>query len=155
MKKIMFICTGNVCRSPMAKYYFNKVIETKKLQDKYIGTSCGIYSVKGEHATDNAIEAMKDYDVDMTSHKATRIQDSQIMSCDLIITLTIYHKNVVVKMYPELAEKVYTLKEYVNPKVEYKDIDDPWGLDINTYKFCAKEITENIDKMIEKLEEGK
>ena len=151
----MFICTGNVCRSPMAKYYFNRKIKDQNLQGKYIGLSCGIYAISGEKATDNAVEAMKDYGIDMSDHRATKIQDSQISECDLVFTLTNYHKNVVLKMYPKLTGKVYTLKEYVNPKVDYIDIDDPWGLDIDIYKSCAKEITENIDKIIEKLEVNK
>ena len=47
-----------------------------------------------------------------------------------------------------------TLKEYVNNHIEYKDIDDPWGLNLEVYKSCAKEIVENVDKLIKKLEVG-
>ena len=65
--------------------------------------------------------------------------------------MTNQHKKVVLEMFPKLQGKTYTLKEYVNKEVVYKDVDDPWGYSLEIYEECAKEIVENIDKLLEKF----
>lgn len=151
MKSIMFICTGNICRSPMAHAYMQKRLYDLNKQNEYIISSCGTNAIYGQCATDNAIESMKKYDIDLTRHRATSIEDSNILDYDIILVLTKNHKREVLQIYPSLNEKMFTLKEYVNNEEMYKDIDDPWGLDINVYNATAKDIVENIDKLIEML----
>ena len=151
MKSIMFICTGNICRSPMAHAYMQKRLYDLNKQNEYIISSCGTNAIYGQCATDNAIEAMKKYDIDLTGHRATSIEDSNLLDYDIILVLTKNHKREVLQIYPSLNEKIFTLKEYVNNEEKYKDIDDPWGLDINVYNATAKDIVENIDKLIEML----
>ena len=77
-----------------------------------------------------------------------------IENYDIILCMTMQHKRNVLELFPKLFGKVFTLKEYVNSNEVYKDIDDPWGLNLQVYKDCAKVIVENIDKLILKLEEG-
>lgn len=151
MKKIIFVCTGNVCRSPMAEYYFNKKIKYLEKDNEYIASSCGINAKSGEPATYNAVEAMKKYNVDISEHRARKIYDLNVLDFDLIITLTKQHKFLVENMYPEIKGNVYTLKEFVNPNSEYLNIDDPWGLDDKVYEQCAKDIVEYVDKLIDKI----
>lgn len=95
---------------------------------------------------------MKDYDVDMKNHKATNINNSNIEKMDLILCATSSHKNSVLQMYPKVKEKVYTMKEYVqDEKKEDIDIKDPWGYDIEIYRFCAGEIDTVLEKLIQKI----
>lgn len=147
----MFVCTGNICRSPMAHGYMQKKVKDLKKENEYIISSCGTHAVTGESATYNAVKAMQKYNVDISKHRATSIEDSDIQSYDLIFGLTENHKRLVLDKYPQLADKVFTLKEYVNNKEKYKNIDDPWGLDLTVYNSTAKEIVENIDKVLEKM----
>lgn len=148
--KIMFICTGNICRSAMAHKLLEKKLKDNNIQDIEV-YSCGIYAEDGDMATYNAEEAMQEYDVNMKEHRATNIRSSKIEEMDLILCATIAHKNAVQQMYPNIKGKIYTMKEYVNPKTENLDIRDPWGYDIETYKFCASEIDTCLDKLIEKI----
>lgn len=146
--KIMFICTGNICRSAMAHAMLKeKAKEQKKNIEVY---SCGLFAQNGDIPTYEAIQTMKEYNIDLSSHRATNIKNSNIKDMDVILCATTNHKNGVISMYPELKNIVYTMKEYVGEKND-RDIKDPWGYSIETYKRCALEIKECIDKIIEKV----
>jgi len=151
MIKIMFVCSGNICRSPMAHYYMQKRVKDLKLEEKFLISSCGTFAYQGEKSTQNAVVAMKDYQVDLENHRATNIFDTNIVEYDYIITLTMSHKTQIEYNFPKLKDKVFTLKEFADEKVMYKDIDDPWGLNLEVYKSCAKEIVENVDKLINNI----
>lgn len=151
MIKIMFVCTGNICRSPMAHHYMQKRVKDLKIEDNFLISSCGVYASTGEKATQNAIFVMKEYNVDMENHRATNIADTNIEDYDYIITLTTRHKEQIRYFYPKLGDNIFTLREFVDDKEIYKNIDDPWGLNITVYKDCALEIVEKVDKLIEKL----
>ena len=140
--KIMFICTGNICRSAMAEGMMKKLAKDI--------CSCGIYAEDGDYATYNAIEAAKYYDVNIESHRATNIRRSRIKEMDIILCATESHKQSVLHMYPELKEKVFTMKEYAKLDNNGQDMDikDPWGYDMNVYQNCAKEIEECNEKII-------
>ena len=145
--KIMFICTGNICRSAMA----HRMLEKKaKEENKNIEVySCGVFAENGDVPTYEAIQTMKEYEVDLSKHRATNIRNSNIRDMDVILCATSSHKNNVIAMYPELKEKVYTMKEYVGyPKGDI-DIKDPWGYGIEVYRKCAKEIEDCINKILE------
>lgn len=149
MKKIMFICTGNICRSAMAEKMMAKKI---KEQNKDIQVySSGIYAEDGDISTENAVDIMKERGIDLTQHRATNIANSKIKEMDLILCATVSHKYNVIQMYPELKEKVFTIKEYVDGPSKDMDIKDPWGYDIVIYRNCAQELENYIDKIIEKL----
>lgn len=94
---------------------------------------------------------MLEYDVDMKEHKATNIRNAKMEEMDLILCATRAHKNAVQQMYPNIKDKIYTMKEYVQADSEDLDIRDPWGYDIETYRFCASEIDDCLNKLIKKI----
>ena len=148
---IMFVCTGNTCRSAMAEGLAKKEIENKGLDINV--SSSGIFAMEGEHASYNSVAIMKEYDVDILMHKAMPIEKANIEKMDLILCATMSQKNQVIARYPDLKDKVYTMKEYagLDKNGEDTDISDPWGYDINTFRICAAEISLCIDKIIEKI----
>ena len=149
--KIMFICTGNICRSAMAHWLLEKKAKDEGRDDIEV-YSCGVYAQEGDISTYEAKKVMKDeYGIDMEKHRATHIRNSNIQEMDLILCATISHKIAVLDMYPELEGKVFTMKEYAKYNREYHDsinIKDPWGYDIETYRSCVAEIEECIDKLL-------
>ena len=145
---IMFVCTGNTCRSAMAQGLLEKRL--KELGRKDIVRSCGIYAYDGDPATDESIEAIEEYGVDLKKHKATNIGKSEIKKMDLILCATNEHKKEVLKRYKELSEKTYTMKEYAGYK-DSLDLADPWGYTMHTYRKCAQEIAVIIEKILEMI----
>lgn len=150
--KIMFICTGNICRSAMAEGMMKKILKDKNRLDIEV-YSCGIYAENGDYATYNAIEAAKVYGADITGHRATNIRDSKIEEMDVVLCATLSHKQSVLYLYPNLEGKVYTMKEYakIDKNGQDMDIKDPWGYDINVYYNCAKEIEETLELIENKI----
>lgn len=148
MKKIMFVCTGNICRSAMADFLFRKKLENFNLIKKVQVYSAGTYAYEGDMPTLDGINVMKNiYNIDMSKHRATPVRDSKIQEMDLILCMTYSHKNTINMMYPELKNRVFLLKEYVNIGQE---IADPYGYGLEVYKQCAKEIDECLNLLIEK-----
>lgn len=147
MKNVMFVCTGNICRSAMAEKYFNYKISEKNLEEKYKAISSGTSAINGESSTENAIEVMKKYGVDLSNHEAVHIKNADILNADYIFAMTQAHKDTILLAYPELKDKTYILKEYIGI-CDYVDIDDPWGWDYTVYENCAKEIVVAVDKLL-------
>lgn len=146
--KIMFICTGNICRSAMAHRMLEK--RAKELNKNIEVYSSGIWAQNGDIPTYEGIETMKNYGIDLRTHRATNIRNSNIEKMDVILCATLNHKRNVLSMYPELKDKVFTMKEYVGFPANDLDISDPWGYGLDVYKKCAKEIEICIEKILEK-----
>lgn len=132
----------------MAHWLLKKKLEERNIKDVEV-YSAGIYAVSYDISTDEAIEVMEEYGVDLKKHRATKVQNSNIKDMDIILCMTLSHKRDLIYMYPELKEKIYTLKEYVKDEKNGVEIKDPWGYDIVTYRFCASEIDACLDKLIE------
>ena len=124
--KIMFICTGNICRSAMA----HVMLEDKaKKQNKNIQVfSCGVYAQNGDISTEEAIETMEEYQIDLKKHRATNIRSSKIEDMDIILCATTAHKNNVINMYPKLEKKVFTMKEYARISTKRLRYKRPLGI---------------------------
>ena len=150
--KIMFICTSNVCRSIIAEAFLKeKIQKDAKLKEKIQVYSAGVFAQDGDEPLYNAVEAMKEYKIDITTYKSTSLKKSNIKEMDLILCAQQTHKNVLLNICPELKNKIYTLKEYINEEDKNLDIIEPKGYDIEIYRTCTSEIETLVEKLIEKL----
>ena len=152
MKSVMFVCTGNICRSAMAHHYLQKRLYDLNREDEIAVSSCGTSVWYGERPTREGIAVMDEYNVDLRKHLPTSMYDADLENTDLILCMTEDHKESIIAAFPKYKDKVFTLREYVYGEDEpKKSISDPWGYEMQVYETCAKEIVECVDKLLEKI----
>ncbi|AGB42347.1 protein-tyrosine-phosphatase [Halobacteroides halobius DSM 5150] len=113
MTKILFVCTGNTCRSSMAEALCNNLLE-KKGKNDYEVLSAGISARRGGTAARQAVEVLSQAGIDLTDHETTPVTKELVTKVDLILTMTRRHKLSLLDSYPQVKEKIYTLKEYAS-----------------------------------------
>jgi len=165
-KNILFVCTGNTCRSPYAHYQLESLVREKfgdGLEDINI-SSAGIYAFPGVSPPPNAIRAGKEMGVDISLHKSRAIHISMLESSDIVFCMTSRQKSHLISKYPWFEDKIFSLREYASGKekealcdseeIDY-DIPDPIGQGIEVYRSVYAEIRESIEKVINRWENEK
>ena len=137
MKKVLFVCTGNTCRSPMAEAFFNYSAKKEGLCAKAF--SAGLFTEDGLPYSENSAAALSEEGITL-SGGSRRITEEMVKDCDYIFGLTQRHGHGVISAFPEYADKVYSFPA---------DISDPFGGDIVTYKKCLAGIKDGVCKIIQ------
>ena len=165
MQTILFVCTGNTCRSTMAEALFKHILANRKDGPQNIKVmSAGIYAWEGDKASPGAVEALKEKGIDVMEHSSKLLTPGLVKEADLVLTMTSNHKRAVLEMCPGAGGKVYTLKEYVlsnRDKEPYMsdgvfkkinhDIKDPYGQSVDVYRESAEELEKHLQMLIDKI----
>jgi len=144
MKKILFVCTGNTCRSPMAEALFHHRMDDNAQWD---ATSVGLYAGMGSPASDHAIEVMRELEIDLTQHRSKPLTSELVNSADLIVAMTAGHRFQILQDFPSVGNKVCLIKSFGTSKVP-ADITDPFGGSLNMYKKTRDEIDRALSDLI-------
>lgn len=147
--KILFVCTGNTCRSSMAEGIARELAGKDDLEF----SSAGIAAFPGSPASHEAIIVMEEGQIDISGHQARQLTKEMVAAADLVLTMTKGHRNNIHQAMPEYKNKVLTLNNYAWDKDE--DIPDPYGQPVEVYKQVALEIKEAINQLIKKLKKLK
>lgn len=122
----------------------------KKNKGRHKITSAGLFVNEGDLASENAIQVLKeDYKIRPRKHKARQVTKEILRGQDLILTMTSTHKEKILSSFPDLEDRVYTLKEYVYKGEGNPNIEDPYGGDLDLYKRSGQAISEALDRLLE------
>lgn len=101
MKRILFVCTANVCRSPIAKAFFDRSLSAKAHLAAPVATdSAGTTTLDGYHAASGAQEVMRDHGIDLSEHRSKILTQDILQAADIVLVMEEWHKHVVVSEYP-------------------------------------------------------
>ncbi len=147
---VMFICSGNICRSPMAEYYFRQLVQEKKLP--FRTTSAGFIDTAST-ISEHSQTVLAEDGIDASQHFSKLISPELTNEAWLILTMTKRHKTDYIELDPNVEHKVFTISEYLNnADCGHKgDIEDPYGLDIYFYRQTYKIIKCYIEELIKKI----
>ncbi|HUF38758.1 MAG TPA: low molecular weight protein arginine phosphatase [Anaerolineales bacterium] len=142
MPKILFICTANICRSPMAAAMFERLVQDKRLPGAWTVASAGTWARDGMPASENGTELMQSWGMDTRDHRSRIVSREILESADLILTMEKSHKEALRAEFSELAGKVFLLSEMAGGDM---DIRDPYGGPMKEYEDTAREIAGFIE----------
>ncbi|MCI5836558.1 MAG: low molecular weight protein arginine phosphatase [Veillonellaceae bacterium] len=137
--KILFICTGNTCRSPMAEALLRQMAAEREAD--VVVLSAGLAAFPGDPATVQAQQAVAELGADLREHRSRRVALPHLAAADVVVTMTEAHRAALREWAPEYAEKVYTLAEWSG---RGEDIADPFGKDEAAYRKTASEIAADL-----------
>ncbi|WP_371372272.1 low molecular weight protein arginine phosphatase [Sporomusa aerivorans] len=136
MFRILLICTGNTCRSPMAAALLAGMVEKAGLSGRITVESAGI-AAWGQPASPQAQAVMRQSGLSVDKHRSRQVAPEELATADLILTMTASHKRAALGMAPGMAGKIYTLAEFAG---ETGDVRDPYGGSETEYRECAVQL---------------
>lgn len=141
--KILFICTGNTCRSPMAEGIFKKMLQENG-RTNIDCQSAGLSTTDGLSVTENAVAACKEIDVDISAHRSRRLTLQDAKGFDLLAVMTQTHASML-RAAGIPQGKIYVLGN---------QISDPYGGNLEEYRTCCRKIAAALEKLLKLLQKG-
>src|SRR6185503_8962536 len=151
MKTVLFVCTGNICRSPMAEGLFR---HATKGRNEFRVISAGVGAVDGLPPSEYAVRALRELGIDISKQRSRMLTADLVNEADYIFGMTHSHVDAITLLYPQAAEKTFLLREFDETLESYEnDISDPIGGSYEIYLNCRDQIEQGIASMVKFIEQ--
>ena len=131
VKKLLFVCTGNICRSPMAEAMWRHLTRGRP---EFAALSAGVSAAPGQRASAHALDVLREHGIDAMAHRSQPVTPSLVREADVIVAMTSSHAEALAYLFPDSTPKVFLLREF-DPSADEHDLDvpDPIGLSRETF----------------------
>ena len=143
MKTILFVCMGNICRSPMAMGFLQEKLRKAGLEGEYRVHSAGVWGLESQPPSLHARQMMAQRGIDISDHRSHDLTPEDVQGADLILTMERGQAEAISLEFPPHAHKVHLLSEVIG---RHYDIRDPYGGPLYEYRQCAAEIERLIEE---------
>ena len=138
LKKVLVVCTGNTCRSPMAEGWLNHKLAGKG----WVAESAGVAAWGGDPASPEAVEVMREIGVDISAHRNRPLTRALVDEAAIILAMTDGHRREIERHFPEAAAKVRLVKSFGAAPAE--DVADPFGASVDAYRHVRDELIQAL-----------
>ncbi|MGI8890071.1 MAG: serine hydroxymethyltransferase [Chthoniobacterales bacterium] len=151
MKYVLFVCTGNICRSPMALGLFRRLLGNRKDIE---ADAAGVHAVRGQPPSVHAIDVCRQRDVEISALRSQPLTATLVDRATHIFGMTGSHLETIHMLFPQSAEKTFLLREFEVPGATlWRDLPDPIGMGRDVYRECAESIEKALPSVLAFVEE--
>ena len=152
VKSVLFVCTGNICRSPIAEGLFRRLLGNRK--DIEVA-SAGVHAVRGQPPSLYAVQVCEEEGVDIGDLRSQPLTAAVVDRATHIFAMTGAHLETIQTLFPEGAEKSFLLREFEEPNTTvWRDVPDPIGLGRDVYEVCARTIKNALPSVLAFVEQS-
>ena len=149
MKKVLFVCTANICRSPMAEAIFDALISDRGMP--YQSHSAGTAALVGEPIAPYARTALEEVGVYAEGHRARQVEPAMLEEADLVLAMTPRHVSTLRRISTVPPDKIRTLIGYAKAAPDVEGVPDPYGQSMVAYRASVREIFGWVDNVVSRL----
>jgi glycine hydroxymethyltransferase len=152
VKNVLFVCTGNICRSPIAEGFFRRLTGNRK--DIEVA-SAGVHAVRGQPPSLYAVEVCAEEGTNISALRSQPLTGTLVDQATHIFAMTGAHVETIQTLFPQSAEKTFLIREFEEPGTTvWRDVPDPIGLGREVYEDCARIIKNALPSVLAFVEQG-
>ena len=149
MQRVVFICSGNLCRSPMAAGLAERMLAEAGIPAMVV--SAGTLNIQGNPAAPHAITAMRELGLSIEHHRSQGASLLLLRAADHIVVMSPHHEQDILARDPKLAPKIRRLWEYCQPPGRLDEIADPVGMELAAFHACRDDIKSCLASWIDRM----
>jgi protein-tyrosine phosphatase len=153
IRNILFVCAGNICRSPMAEWQLKALLRENPIPGMQVG-SAGLIALPDNAASFNAVRVARENSISLEEHRARLINTELIDNADLVLVMESHQGHELIANHPQASEKIFLLRHFARYGSRERGISDPYGRNLEAYRFCFEDIKECVESLHEWLLEA-